>query len=54
MSGAIRTVKLFGWERKISARIDQQRQEELKAVRKAKLLWLGSCVLTYVPSLTRE
>ena len=41
MGGAIRMVKLFGWERRISERIEQKRQEELNAllnVRKMNLL----------------
>ncbi|THH01520.1 hypothetical protein EW026_g1178 [Hermanssonia centrifuga] len=46
LGGVIRTVKLFGWEQKMSERIDTQRQEELKAVRKTKLLWVATTLLT--------
>ncbi|KAF7792449.1 hypothetical protein EIP86_003486 [Pleurotus ostreatoroseus] len=40
LGGAIRMIKLFGWDAKSSAKIDEKRQEELKAIRKFKLLSL--------------
>ncbi|THH01527.1 hypothetical protein EW026_g1193 [Hermanssonia centrifuga] len=46
LGGVIRTVKLFGWEQKMSERIDAQRQEELKAIRKTKFLWLATSILS--------
>lgn len=38
MSGAIRMVKMFGWEDRMSNRIDQKREEELNLLRKNKLI----------------
>ncbi|PSS37122.1 hypothetical protein PHLCEN_2v995 [Hermanssonia centrifuga] len=46
LGGVIRTVKLFGWEQKMSERIDAQRQGELKAIRKTKFLWLATSILS--------
>ncbi|TCD61579.1 hypothetical protein EIP91_008234 [Steccherinum ochraceum] len=37
---SIRMVKLFGWERKRSQQLDEKREDELRAVRKQKLLSL--------------
>ena len=38
MSGAIRMVKLFGWEAQMNERIDLQRREEITLLRKYKLI----------------
>ncbi|KAI0085670.1 multidrug resistance-associated ABC transporter [Irpex rosettiformis] len=42
MGSAIRMVKLFGWEKRMSARIDQQRREEVRVLRKYKLFGMMS------------
>ncbi|GJE87807.1 multidrug resistance-associated ABC transporter [Phanerochaete sordida] len=44
VGGAIRMIKLFGWEKKISERIDKKRQEELHAVRNFRILTLISTI----------
>ncbi|KAI0655828.1 P-loop containing nucleoside triphosphate hydrolase protein [Cubamyces menziesii] len=36
--GVIRMIKLFGWEPRITEQLDKKREEELKALRKSKLL----------------
>lgn len=38
MSGAIRMVKMFGWESRMSARIDEKRKEELQLLRKYSII----------------
>ncbi|KAI0325196.1 P-loop containing nucleoside triphosphate hydrolase protein [Cubamyces sp. BRFM 1775] len=38
MMGVIRMIKLFGWEPRITEQLDKKREEELKALRKSKLL----------------
>lgn len=38
----MRMVKLFGWESKMSESIDRKRQEELKVIRKFRILSLIS------------
>ena len=45
MGSAIRMVKLFGWESRMSARIDQQRREEMHVLRKYKLVSLISILM---------
>lgn len=44
MSG-IRMIKLFGWEGRTAAQLDQKREEELVVVRKTKILTacIGLC-----------
>ncbi|KAF7792455.1 hypothetical protein EIP86_003492 [Pleurotus ostreatoroseus] len=42
LGSAMRMVKLFGWEAKMSERIDNKRQEELKIIRKFRILTLIS------------
>lgn len=44
-------IKLFGWESKMSERIDRKRQEELKVIRKFRILSLISNNIRYVRSL---
>lgn len=48
MGGVIRMVKLFGWEARMSERIDRKRQDELKIIRKFKFLSLISNNVKYV------
>ena len=36
----IRMIKLFGWEPRIKAQLDEKRAEELVAVRKSRMLAL--------------
>ena len=38
-------VKLFGWESKMSERIDAKRQDELVVIRKFKLLTMFSNII---------
>lgn len=45
MSGAIRMIKMFGWEDKIGDRIDQKRKEELDLWRKYQLFNLINHIL---------
>lgn len=45
MSGAIRMVKLFGWETRMSERIDEKREEELTLLRKNKIINVYTTVL---------
>lgn len=40
MGSAIRMVKLFGWENRISKQIDSKRQDELRSLRKFRVLSL--------------
>jgi len=44
----LRMIKLFGWEKKISERISQRREEELKFVWKVKVLEMLIYTATYV------
>lgn len=44
----IRMIKQFGWEDKMSALLDGRRQEELKFVRKLRLLELATMNIRYV------
>ncbi|KIP03522.1 hypothetical protein PHLGIDRAFT_534840 [Phlebiopsis gigantea 11061_1 CR5-6] len=44
MGSAIRMIKLFGWEEKISARVDEKRQKELVVLRRFKILSLLNTV----------
>lgn len=46
MGGAIRMIKLFGWEDKISKRIDGKRADELNLLRKQRLLILANVLVT--------
>ncbi|KAI0076652.1 P-loop containing nucleoside triphosphate hydrolase protein [Panus rudis PR-1116 ss-1] len=47
----IRMVKLFGWEQKMSDRLAEKREEELKAVRKTRLLDLANLTFACVRQL---
>ncbi|KAG9028739.1 hypothetical protein FS837_003797, partial [Tulasnella sp. UAMH 9824] len=51
--GVIRMVKLFGWERKIEAQINEKRDAELKFIRKKQMVQLLSNNVNYfLPMLT--
>ncbi|KAI0803030.1 hypothetical protein BC629DRAFT_1591129 [Irpex lacteus] len=53
IGGAIRMIKLFGWEDKINKRIDDKRSEELKFLRKSRLLvLLNVLTMTFIPVIT--
>ncbi|GJE87809.1 multidrug resistance-associated ABC transporter [Phanerochaete sordida] len=53
LGSAIRMVKLFGWEQKMSERIDQKRQDELRALRDLRLLTLVSNIVNnFIPLAT--
>ncbi|KAJ3557433.1 hypothetical protein NM688_g1472 [Phlebia brevispora] len=53
LRGVIRMIKLFGWETKMSERIDLKRQEELKAVRKFRILSIISSIFNnLIPLVT--
>ena len=49
----IRMVKLFGWEPRIMAQVNEKREEELVSVRRARLLTMWNnffkYVLSYIP-----
>ena len=40
--GVIRMIKLFGWEPRIGAQLDEKRQAELVAVRKNRMFGLSN------------
>ena len=46
MGGAIRMVKLFGWEDKMSHSVDEKRRAELRAIRKLRMFNLLNKVVT--------
>ena len=48
IGGAIRMIKLFGWEDKIEKRIGDRRLDELKLLRKQRLLVLWNVLAMYV------
>lgn len=48
----IRMIKLFGWETKMSAVLDEKRTEELKYIRKSRLAELANMTVRYLPSLS--
>ncbi|KAI0782161.1 multidrug resistance-associated ABC transporter [Abortiporus biennis] len=49
----IRMIKLFGWENKMSGVLGQKRSEELKTVRKMKMMELSNGIINYlIPVLT--
>jgi hypothetical protein len=48
MGSAIRMIKLFGWEARVSERIDKKRQEELRALRDFKTLTALNTVFKWV------
>lgn len=49
----IRMVKMFGWESKVKSRIDQARAEEMKYIKKGKLLNLFISAVTFIiPTIT--
>ncbi|RXW20112.1 hypothetical protein EST38_g5743 [Candolleomyces aberdarensis] len=51
--GALRTIKLFGWEKKIQEKIDKRREEELKLVWKWRVLLLLNVLATQlIPIIT--
>ena len=45
-------VKLFGWEEKMSERIDQKRREELNAIRKLKMYNLLNSIFKFVSAVS--
>ena len=48
IGGVIRMIKLFGWEDKIEKRIGDRRLDELKLLRKQRLLVLWNVLTMYV------
>lgn len=48
--GIIRMIKLFGWERKMSERLAERREEELYWLRKENLLEIINSTIKYVSS----
>ncbi|EKM58631.1 uncharacterized protein PHACADRAFT_90147 [Phanerochaete carnosa HHB-10118-sp] len=53
IGSAIRTVKLFGWERRISDRIDKKRKEELHALKNFRILSLVNNISNnFIPLVT--
>ncbi|KAI0800050.1 P-loop containing nucleoside triphosphate hydrolase protein [Fomes fomentarius] len=48
MLGVIRMVKLFGWEPRVAAQMDEKREAELVAVRKNRMLGLFSNLCNYL------
>ncbi|KAI0085657.1 multidrug resistance-associated ABC transporter [Irpex rosettiformis] len=53
IGGAIRMIKLFGWEDKINKQIDGKRSDELKLLRKQRLLILWNVLaMTFIPVVT--
>ncbi|KAI0672538.1 P-loop containing nucleoside triphosphate hydrolase protein, partial [Trametes maxima] len=48
MVSVVRMIKLFGWESRIAAQLDQRRREELIAVRKSKMLSLTVNLCHYI------
>ena len=48
MLGVIRMIKLFGWEPRIAEQLDKKREEELKALRKSKLISMSIGLCKYV------
>ena len=45
----LRMIKLFGWERKVNEQAEEKREEELRLLRKRRLLELASKNLKWVP-----
>ncbi|KAJ3508927.1 hypothetical protein NLJ89_g5494 [Agrocybe chaxingu] len=51
--GVLRMIKLFGWEGKMTARIQEKREEELKWIWRSKMLKLISMLISmFIPTLT--
>lgn len=48
---ALRMIKMFGWESRVSERIAEKREDELQWIWKRELLHLGTSILKYVPTL---
>ncbi|KAI0793789.1 P-loop containing nucleoside triphosphate hydrolase protein [Fomes fomentarius] len=48
MVNVIRMIKLFGWEKRIAAQMDERREAELLAVRKNRILGLSNALINYV------
>ena len=46
----IRMIKLFGWEPRIMAQVNEKREEELLSVRRARLLTMWNNFFKYVSS----
>ncbi len=46
----LRMVKLFGWERKMSERLAEKREEELYWIQKGNLVEIVSATVKYDPS----
>ena len=44
----IRMIKLFGWEPRITAQLNEKRAEELVSVRKARILGMSNMLCKYV------
>ena len=44
----IRMIKLFGWEPRIAARLGEKRVEELRTVRKFRILAMSNMLCKYV------
>ena len=44
----IRMVKLFGWEPRITAQINEKREEELMSVRKTRILTMWNNLFKWV------
>lgn len=53
LGGAIRMVKLFGWEDRMSESIDRKRRAELNAIWKLKMFNLLNHIIKYVHSFVR-
>ena len=49
----IRMIKLFGWEPRITAQLNEKRAEELISVRKARILGMSNMLCKYVSPLHR-
>ncbi len=45
MVNVIRMIKLFGWEKRIAAQMDEKREAELFAVRKTRILGLSNALI---------
>ena len=50
----IRMLKLFGWEKRIAAQMDEKRHAELIAVRRNRILGVSNAMFKYVIHSTDE
>ncbi|KAJ3551734.1 hypothetical protein NM688_g4534 [Phlebia brevispora] len=48
MMNALRMIKLFGWERRVSEQVSEPREDELKLIWKRKILGLGNTTIKLV------